>query len=30
LVAQDGWIAVGWTLPSHPGPKETATADEVH
>ena len=30
LVAQDGWLAVGWTLPSHPGPKETATADEVH
>jgi hypothetical protein len=30
LVAQDGWIAVGWTLPSHPGLKETATANEVH
>jgi hypothetical protein len=32
LIAQDGWLALGWTLPQHPGTTETTamTNEDLH
>jgi len=31
LIAQDGWLALGWTLPEHPGATSTAMlTEDVH